>query len=94
MSKCGGVAIRGGAVLTEAGRKSPEMLGLLDRDRVGLSVYSKALFGLALHALGEADKLAAVLTNIDQFVVTDDANQTAHLRMPEDSWWHWTGCEN
>ena len=53
------------------------MLGFLDRDRTHLSVYAKALFGLALEKIGEKHKLAMVLQNISQYVVQDDENQTA-----------------
>ena len=82
-------------VLTDAGVKNAEMLGFLDRDRVKLAVYAKALFGLALHTLGEKEKLALVMENIDQFVVHDDENQTSYLKLPADNyWWHWYGSEN
>jgi uncharacterized protein YfaS (alpha-2-macroglobulin family) len=82
-------------VLTEAGVKNADMLGFLDRDRVRLAVYAKALFGLALHTLGEKEKLALVMENIDQFVVHDDENQTSYLKLPADNfWWHWYGSEN
>lgn len=81
-------------VLVEAGKKSPKMLEYLDRDRVELSVRGKALFGMALHDLGEKDKLALVIQNIEQFLVIDDENQTAHLKLPETGWWYWYNAEN
>jgi uncharacterized protein YfaS (alpha-2-macroglobulin family) len=81
-------------VLTDAGLKSPEMLAFLDRDRVGLSLQGKAMFGMALQKLGEKDKLALVIENIEQFLVVDDENQTAHLRLPETGWWYWYNSEN
>src|SRR5262249_7969440 len=37
-------------VLVDAGVSNPEMRGFLYRDRGRLTVYAKALFGLALHA--------------------------------------------
>ena len=41
------------------------------------------MFGLALRAsIGEKDKLAMILQNIDQYVVQDDENQTAYLKLP------------
>ena len=71
-----------------------KMLGFLDRDRTHLSVYGKAIFGLALAHLGEKEKLAAVLQNIGQYVVRDDENQTAYLKLPNESyWWSWYGSE-
>ncbi len=82
-------------VLTDAGVKNADMLGFLDRDRVKLAVYAKALFGLACHTLGEKDKLAVVMENISQYVVHDDENQTAYLKLPADNyWWYWYGSEN
>ena len=70
------------------------MLGFLDRDRTHLSVYAKAMFGLALERLGEKAKLAAVLQNIGQYVVHDDENQTAYLKLPNEGyWWWWYGSE-
>jgi uncharacterized protein YfaS (alpha-2-macroglobulin family) len=81
-------------VLTDAGARHDKMLGFLDRDRTQLSVYAKAMFGLALERLGEKEKLAAVLQNIGQYVVRDDENQTAHLKLPnENYWWSWYGSE-
>ena len=56
-------------------------------------VYAKAMFGLALHKQ-QADKLAMILKNIEQFVVQDDENQTAYLKLPEGNyWWYWYGSE-
>ena len=81
-------------VLTDAGLRHDKMLGFLDRDRTHLSVYAKAMFGLALERLGEKEKLAAVLQNISQYVVRDDENQTAYLKLPnENYWWSWYGSE-
>ena len=81
-------------VLTHAGVRHDAMLGFLNRDRTDLSVYAKALFGLALERLGEKEKLAAVLHNIGQYVVRDDENQTAYFKLPNEShWWVWYGSE-
>ncbi|MEZ6127372.1 MAG: MG2 domain-containing protein [Planctomycetaceae bacterium] len=35
-----------------------------------------------------------ILRNIEQFLVQDSENQTAYLRMPQNSWWFWYGSEN
>jgi uncharacterized protein YfaS (alpha-2-macroglobulin family) len=81
-------------VLADAGAPGREMLAFLDRDRTHLSVYSLAMYGLALEKLGEKDKLAMVLKNLAQYVVQDDENQTAWLRLPESTfWWCWYGSE-
>ncbi len=81
-------------VLADAGTRNDPMLGFLDRDRTHLSVYAKAMFGLGLERLGEKAKLAAVLQNIGQYVVRDDENQTAYLKLPtEGYWWWWYGSE-
>jgi len=81
-------------VLVDAGVKSAEMQDYLYRDRVNLAVYAKAVYGLALHKQGVKDKLAMILQNIQQFVVQDEENQTAWLRLPEDNyWWCWYGSD-
>ncbi len=81
-------------ILTDSGVHNDAMLGFLDRDRTHLSVYAKALFGLALERLGEKEKLAMVLRNIGQYVVQDDENQTAYLKLPNEGyWWSWYGSE-
>lgn len=82
-------------VLVDGDKKNADMLAFLDRDRPQLSVYALAMFGTALDKLGEADKLAAVMTNLSQYVVEDDENQTAWLQLPESNyWWYWYGSEN
>lgn len=70
-----------------------EMKDYLYRDRVHLPVYAKALFGLALHAAGDIEKRDMLLRNIDQFLVQDDENQTAYLRLPAEGWWYWYGSD-
>jgi uncharacterized protein YfaS (alpha-2-macroglobulin family) len=81
-------------VLADAGIRDKEMDAFLYRDRIGLAVYAKALYGLALHKQGDKDRLNMVLQNISQFVVQDEENQTAYLRLPEDNfWWTWYGSD-
>ncbi len=81
-------------VLADAGSRNDRMLAYLDRDRTKLSVYGKAMFGLGLERLGEKEKLADVLRNIGQYVVRDDENQTAYLKLPNQGyWWWWYGSE-
>jgi uncharacterized protein YfaS (alpha-2-macroglobulin family) len=81
-------------VLVDAGAKNNEMRSFLYRDRTHLAVYAKAMFGLALHKQGGGDELAMILKNIEQFVVEDEENQTAYLKLPGNSpWWFWYGSE-
>jgi hypothetical protein len=83
-------------VLADEGAKADnlEMRGYLYRDRNELAVYAKAMFGLALNKLGDIEKRNMLLRNIDQFLVQDDENQTAHLNLPANNWrWCWYGSE-
>ncbi len=81
-------------VLCDAGVRNDRMIGFLDRDRTHLSVYAKTLLGLGLERIGEKAKLAAVVQNISQYVVQDDENQTAYLKLPSEGyWWCWYGSE-
>src|SRR6185369_7915295 len=50
-------------------------------------------FGLALNKQKQAEKLAMIVQNIDQYLQQDDENQTAYLKLPENSWWYWYGSE-
>jgi uncharacterized protein YfaS (alpha-2-macroglobulin family) len=81
-------------VLVDENIKNNEMRDFIYRDRVNIHVYGKAMFGLALHKQQEADKLAMILKNIEQYLVQDDENQTAYLKLPGGSWWYWYGAEN
>jgi len=79
-------------VLVDGDVVNRQMLKYLKRDRVKLSVYAKALFGLALHKLGEQAELNKVLKNLEQYLVQDDENQTAWLQLPAGGyWWYWYG---
>jgi uncharacterized protein YfaS (alpha-2-macroglobulin family) len=81
-------------VLVDADVAGDEMREFLYRDRTHLAVYAKAMFGLALHKQQQGDKLAMIIKNIEQFVVQDNENQTAYLRLPADNpWWCWYGSE-
>jgi alpha-2-macroglobulin len=81
-------------ILAEEKHGNKDMRDFLYRDRVGLSVYGKAMFGIALHQEQQADMLAMILKNCEQFLVQDDENQTAYLRLPEGNyWWYWYGSE-
>ena len=81
-------------VLVDGGADNAEMRDFLYRDRVGLTVYAKAMFGLALEKQGQKEKLAMILQNISQFVVEDNEDQTAYVKLPADNWWWtWYGSE-
>ena len=65
------------------------MAGFLFRDRLDLPVKAQALIGLAFAALNDA-RLETSLSNLRQYLVTDQENQTAYLRLPNDGgWWYW-----
>ena len=82
-------------VLADADKDSAGMRDFLYRDRTGLSVYAKAMFGLALHKTGQTEKLDMILQNIEQYLVRDAENQTAYLKLGnEGCWWYWYGSEN
>ena len=52
------------------------------------------MYGLALFQQKQQEKLAMILDNIEQFVVQDEENQTAYLKLPEGNfWWFWYGSE-
>ena len=80
--------------LVDGGVQNDDMRDFLYRDRNELAVYAKAMFGLALHKNGQAEKLAMILENCKQYVVEDNENQTAYLRLPANNpWWYWYGSE-
>jgi hypothetical protein len=80
--------------LIENGTDNLSMREILDRDRTNLSVYGKALFGLALHHVEDQARLALVMKNLEQYLVQDAENETAHVRMPQSGyWWYWYGDE-
>jgi len=80
-------------ILVDADVASPEMQRFLYRDRTKLSLYSAAMFGLALHKQQQIEQRDMVIRNIDQFVVTDNENQTTYIDLPNHAgyWWFWYG---
>ena len=81
-------------VLADAKLEDAAMREFLYRDRNHLAVYSKAMFALAMHKQKQQEKLEMLKQNIEQFLVQDDENQTAHLKLPNDNyWWYWYGSE-
>jgi uncharacterized protein YfaS (alpha-2-macroglobulin family) len=80
-------------VLVDANVPNEEMKNYLYRDRLDLSVYALAMYGLALHKQQDKEKLDMVVRNISQYVEKDDENQTAWLNLGRWSWWYWYGDE-
>lgn len=79
-------------ILVDADIANADMNEFLFRDRIELPVYAKAVYGLALQKQQQAEKLATVMQNIDQFLEQDNENQTAYLKLPENNWWwYWYG---
>jgi len=81
-------------VLCEHDQSDAAMHDYLYRDRGQLSVYGKALTGLVMDFAKDVARRDMLLRNIEQFLETDDENQTAWLRLPQTSWWYWYGSEN
>jgi hypothetical protein len=81
-------------VLVDAGGEQEKMRAYLYRDRNRLSVYAKAMFGMALHKIGDVQKRDMIMRNIEQYLVQDEENQTAYLNLPNSGyWWYWYGSE-
>ncbi|MCM8526628.1 MAG: hypothetical protein NE327_08940, partial [Lentisphaeraceae bacterium] len=82
-------------VLVNAGIKAnEEMAGYLYSDRNKFSIYGKSMIALAFHKLKDEEKVQMLRRNIEQFLVVDNENQTAYLKMDNGSyWWYWYGSE-
>jgi hypothetical protein len=81
-------------VITDSGDENGTMREYLYRDRTELAVYAKAMFGLALHKKNRTEQRDMIIQNIEQYLVQDDENQTAYLKLPENNWWwYWYGSE-
>jgi len=81
-------------VLADATLDNREMRQYLYEDRLSLPVYAKCMFGIALHTVGDIEKRDMLIKNIDQYLVEDNENQTAYLKLPNDNyWWYWYGSE-
>ena len=81
-------------VLVDEKMDNTEMREFLYRDRNHLAVYAKAMFGIALHRVEDLEKRDMIIRNIEQYLVEDDENQTAYLRLPNSGyWWYWYGSE-
>ncbi|MEE2676106.1 MAG: MG2 domain-containing protein [Planctomycetota bacterium] len=81
-------------ILTEADVNNTEMQDFLYRDRTKLSVYGLVTYGLGLETVANQERLTMVVRNIEQFLVQDEANETAYLELPAGhAWWYWYGDE-
>jgi uncharacterized protein YfaS (alpha-2-macroglobulin family) len=81
-------------VLVGENLESKDMRAYLYRDRNQLAVYAKGMYAMALHHIGDREKLAMILKNIEQYLVQDAENQTAYLDLPNHNyWWYWYGSE-
>ena len=81
-------------VLVDEKIDNVEMRKRIYRDRNHISVYAKAMFGIACHTVGDMEKRDMLKRNIEQFLVQDDENQSAWLKLPNSGWWwHWYGSE-
>lgn len=81
-------------VLSDADVQSTDMREFLYRDRLHLSVYGQAMYGLALYKQKQTERVSMILRNIEQYLVQDEENQTAYLNLPNGGyWWYWYGSE-
>lgn len=81
-------------VLSKVNKNKDAMGRYLYRDRNLLSVYGKAMFGLALEKAKKTEQLNMILKNIEQYLVMDEENETAYLNLPNQNyWWNWYGSE-
>ena len=81
-------------VLVDSEVRNDEMRRFLYRDRTHISIYAKAMFGLALEKQAHTEQLDMILQNVSQYLVEDNENQTAYLKLPNGGyWWYWHGSE-
>ncbi|MDP6545580.1 MAG: MG2 domain-containing protein [Phycisphaerae bacterium] len=71
-----------------------EMRKRIYRDRNHISVYAKAMFGIACHKVDDKEKRDMLKRNVEQYLKQDDENQSAWLKLPNGGWWwRWYGSE-
>lgn len=81
-------------VLSDANLGNQDMGKYLYRDRNLLSVYAKSMVGMAYHVNTLLEMRDMMIRNIEQFLVKDEENQTAYLKLGNDPyWWYWYGSE-
>ncbi|MDD5728668.1 MAG: MG2 domain-containing protein, partial [Victivallales bacterium] len=78
--------------LSRGGVKSGFMLEKLFAERAELSLCGLTLSASACLWLRDEAKVKMYMCNIEQFLVEDEENQTAYLRIPDSyCWWRWYG---
>jgi alpha-2-macroglobulin len=81
-------------VLADENVQDKGMMDHLYNDRTQLAVYAMSMLGLAFNRQKQAEKLEMILKNIGQFLVEDNENQTAYLKLPDNNYyWYWYGSE-
>jgi uncharacterized protein YfaS (alpha-2-macroglobulin family) len=81
-------------VLADADVMEKKMRDFLYEDRLKLSVYGMALFGVAVDKQKNEEMAAMIQRNIEQYLRKDAENQTAYLELGNGSyWWYWYGSE-
>ena len=73
-----------------------DMLEFLQRDRGKLSLYGVSMVGMAESLLPSEQDITPYIRIIEQYLVQDEANQTAYLNLrgfPGWRWWAWYGSE-
>ena len=81
-------------VLVDEKVDNAEMRKRIYRDRNHISVYAKAMFGIACHKVGDNAKRDMLKRNVEQYLQQDDENQSAWLKLPNGGWWWcWYGSE-
>jgi len=80
-------------VLADEKVDNVEMRKRIYRDRNHISVYAKAMFGIACHVVGDKPKRDMLKRNVEQYLQQDDENQSAWLKLPGGRWWYWYGSE-
>ncbi|MBI4574650.1 MAG: hypothetical protein HY722_00100 [Planctomycetes bacterium] len=79
--------------LAQAGR-GPDAIPARELDRAWegrdrLDACARALLSLAFHRLGDARRATVLLENLEDLVVADEENGTAHFGR-RDGWWRWS----
>jgi len=73
-----------------------DMMEFLQRDRGKLSLYAVAMVGIAESLLPGEQDITPYVKILEQYLVQDDANQTAYLNLRGNAgwrWWAWYGSE-
>ena len=80
------------SALAEGDAWNEEMGRLLYDHRDQLSLYGKALLGIAFDQQKGVEQRDMLMRNIEQFLTRDKVNQTAYLKLPNSGyWWRWYG---